>query len=284
MKVHYECLSCIITQAQKVTEFSTEDVQLRKKAMIKVAKFLGENFDKSSIPAIIGSEVFLMLYGYLGNDDPFWNYKTKSNTIARSLVDDIKRQMNIDLKTALKLSIAGNVIDFAVGYDPQRIEDDILEMIDSELYIDQSHKLFEKLSRAKTLLYLTDNCGEIYFDKLFLEKIRAEFPELKIYIAAKEGPIINDATVTDLLNAGFQDIGSIVSTGSRIVGVPLGKLSSKFVEIFRMTDVIIAKGQGNFETLSEFKDERVFYLLKAKCPPIARELKVPQGAMVCVKH
>lgn len=284
MKVHYECLPCIVTQSQRVAELSTGDVEKRREAMIRAAKFLGEHFDRDSIPAIVGSEVFLMLYDHLGNDDPFEAYKVRSNLLAKSLVEDLRRRLDINLKSALKLSIAGNVIDFAVGYDPEKIEEDIMRMLDEELYIDESRELFERLKNAKTLLYLTDNCGEIYFDRLFIERIKEEFPELRIYIAAKEGPIINDATVEDLLAAGFEDVGTVVSTGSRIVGVPPEGLSSEVLEIFGKADVIIAKGQGNFETLSEFRDGRVFYLLKAKCPPIARELGVPRGAMVCTKH
>ncbi len=284
MKVHYECLSCIVNQSQKVVELSTEDVEKRKAAMIKAAKFLGEHFDYNAIPAILGSQVFLMLYDYLGNNDPFEGYKTRSNLLAKSLVEDLKKKLDIELESALKLSIAGNVIDFAVGYNPEKIEEDIMKMVDEELYVDKSMELFESLKKAKTLLYLTDNCGEVYFDRLFLETIKDEFPELKIYIAAKEGPIINDATVKDLLRADFDELGEVISTGSRIVGVPPQGLSPTFLRVFREVDVIIAKGQGNFETLSEFGDKRVFYLLKAKCPPIARELEVPRGAMVCTRH
>ncbi|GAB6102700.1 damage-control phosphatase [Thermococcus atlanticus] len=284
MKVHYECLSCIVTQSQRVAELSTEDAGKRREAMIKAAKFLGEHFNHDAIPAILGSEVFLMLYDYLENDDPFKAYKVRSNLLAKSLVEDLRKKLTIDLKCALKLSIAGNVIDFAVGYDPEKIEEDIMKMLDEELYIDESGELFERLKNAKTLLYLTDNCGEIYFDRLFIERIKEEFPELRIYIAAKEGPIINDATVEDLLAAGFGDVGIVISTGSRIVGVPSGGLSSEFMEAFKEADLIIAKGQGNFETLSEFKDGRVFYLLKAKCPPLARELGVPRGAMLCLRR
>ncbi len=283
VKVHYECLSCIVSQSQKVAELSTSDVEERKRAMIKAARFMGKHFNHNAIPAVVGSEVFLTLYEHLGNNDPFREYKVKSNLLAKALAEDLRNRLDLDLKSALKLSIAGNVIDFAVGYNPEKIEEDIIRMLDEKLHIDESEALFERLGNSKVLLYLTDNCGEIYFDRLFLEKIKTEFPELEIYIAAKEGPIINDATVEDLLKAGFQEIGTVISTGSRIVGVPPSGLSSEFLEVFRKADIIIAKGQGNFETLSEFKDGRVFYLLKAKCPPIARELGVPRGAMLCVK-
>ena len=281
MKVHYECFSCIASQCQKIVEMGTEDLGVRKRGILRAAKAIAE-MKEDSIPAVIGSRVFLEVYDAIGNDDPFREYKELSNRLAEKVVSDLERE-NIDLKTALKLAIIGNVIDFAVGYSPERIEEDVRSMLGEELYIDNSDELFNRLSGAKILLYLTDNCGEIYFDRLFLRKIREEFPQLKIYIAGREGPIINDATVEDLRRAGLEEIGEVISTGTRIVGVPFGLVSREFMEVFEKADVIIAKGQGNFETLSERKDGRIFYLLKAKCRPIARELNVPQGSLLCVR-
>ena len=280
MKVHYECFSCAANQCQRIVEMGTNDLELRKKGVIEAAKLMAA-ISEASIPAIFGSEVFLGVYRAIGNDDPFRDYKELSNRLAEKVVEDLEKE-NPDIKTALKLAIIGNVIDFAVGYSPEKIEEDVKAMLGEELYIDHSNELFERLGKAKTLLYLTDNCGEIYFDRLFIKKLRETFPHLKIYVAAKEGPIINDATVEDLKNAGFDEFGGIISTGTRIVGVPLDRVSNEFIEVFEGVDVIIAKGQGNFETLSEIRDDRVFYLLKAKCMPIARELNVPPGSMVCM--
>ncbi|ASJ07096.1 damage-control phosphatase [Thermococcus pacificus] len=281
MKVHYECFACAANQCQKIVEIGTNDLELRRRGVIEAAKLMaGINGD--SIPAVFGSEVFLGVYRVIGNDDPFKEYKELSNRLAEKVVSDIEKE-GPNLKTALKLAIIGNVIDFAVGYSPERIEEDVKAMLSEELYVDHSDELFERLGKAKTLLYLADNCGEIYFDRLFIKKLKEAFPYLKIYVAAKDGPIINDATVEDLRKACFGEFAGIISTGTRIVGVPLDRVSDEFREVFEKADVIIAKGQGNFETLSEVKDNRVFYLLKAKCRPIARELGVPQGSMVCLK-
>ncbi|WP_338064612.1 ARMT1-like domain-containing protein [Thermococcus indicus] len=116
-----------------------------------------------------------------------------------------------------------------------------------------------------------------------LEFIRGRFPDLRIYVAAKDGPIINDATVGDLLEAGFDRFAEVISTGSRLPGTPLEYASEEFRGVFNAADVIIAKGQANFETLSDLRDRRVFFLLKAKCPPIARELGVEGGSLLCVR-
>ncbi|NJE00040.1 DUF89 domain-containing protein [Thermococcus sp. LS1] len=281
MKIHYECIACAVNQAQKIVEMSTPDLKKRREAMIFFARRIGKFFDESSVPATDGGRLFLELYRFLGDDDPFRDYKRRSTELAAKVAADIGEVG--DFGRALKLAIAGNVIDFAVGYDPEKIEEDILRMAEEELYVDESDVLFEELRRAKSLLYLVDNCGEIYFDKLLLGLIRKLFPGLNIYVAAKEGPIINDATVEDLREAGFEELAHVVSTGSRLPGAPMEYASKEFKEIFRKADVIIAKGQANFETLSDLKDSRIFFLLKAKCRPISRELNVPQGSLVCIR-
>ncbi|WP_048148260.1 damage-control phosphatase [Palaeococcus ferrophilus] len=281
MKIHYECFACAANQCQRIVEMGTDNLELRKKGVIEAAKLMA-SISGYSVPAIFGSEVFLGVYKVIGNDDPFKEYKELSNKLAEKVVSDLEKE-EMDIRTALKLAIIGNVIDFAVGYSPEKIEEDVKTMLKEELYIDHSDELFEALKSAKTLLYLTDNCGEIYFDRLFLKKLKETFPHLEIYIAGKEEPMINDATVEDLKKAGFEELGRVISTGTRIVGVPLDRVSEEFKSIFESADVIIAKGQGNFETLSEINDTRVFYLLKAKCRPIARELGVPQGSMVCMR-
>ncbi|NJE30595.1 DUF89 domain-containing protein [Thermococcus sp. 18S1] len=281
MRIHYECIACAVNQAQKIAEMSTEDFEKRRRAMLFVARKLGELFSEDSIPAVSGGILFLELYRFLGDDDPFNGYKETSTRLARKVARDIG--VPKDFKAALKLAIAGNVIDFAVGYDPSKMEEDIFGVTGEELRVDHSDELLRALENAGVLLYLTDNCGEVYFDRLLLEFIRRRFPGLRIYVAAKDGPIINDATVADLLEAGFNEFAEVISTGSRLPGTPLEHSSGEFRRIFNAADVIIAKGQANFETLSDLGDSRVFFLLKAKCPPIARELGVERGSLLCVR-
>ncbi|OYT33217.1 hypothetical protein B6U96_16760 [Archaeoglobales archaeon ex4484_92] len=237
MRIHYECFMCIANQCQRIIEMTTDDLEKRKTAAVFSAKLMGK-LKEDSISGIVASEIISELYKFLGIEDPFKEYKERSNEIAKKILED--------------------------------------------LYVDNSEELFKILKHARVLLYLTDNCGEIYFDKLFLKKIKESFPDLEIYIAGKEQPLINDATVNELRAAGLQEVGEIISTGFGVVGVPLDRISGRFKEIFDSADVIIAKGQANFETLNESNDRRIFYLLKAKCMPIARELRVPQGAMLCI--
>ena len=279
MRIHHECVACAINQCQKIVEMSLQGEKERKKAMLFSLKRAAELFSEESIPAVVGGLLFLDLYKFIGNDDPFKEYKRVSNEVARSLLPEFE---GADLRTALKLAIAGNVVDFSTGYTPERLEKDIRGVLSQELLIDHSENLFSLLEKGGKLLYLTDNCGEIYFDLLFIKTLLREFPGVEVFVGAKEGPIINDATVEDLLEAGFDEVGTVVSTGSRLPGTPLEYSSPEFRKLFRSVDVVIAKGQANFETLSGLGDGRVFFLLKAKCPAIAREIGVPIGSLLCL--
>jgi len=279
MRIHHECVACAINQCQKIVEMSLQGEKERKKAMLFSLKRAAELFSEESIPAVVGGLLFLDLYKFIGNDDPFKEYKRVSNEVARGLLPEFE---GVDLRTALKLAIAGNVVDFSTGYTPERLEKDIRGVLSQELLIDHSENLFSLLEKGGKLLYLTDNCGEIYFDLLFIKTLLREFPGVEVFVGAKEGPIINDATVEDLLEAGFDEVGTVASTGSRLPGTPLEYSSPEFRKLFRSVDVVIAKGQANFETLSGLGDGRVFFLLKAKCPAIAREIGVPIGSLLCL--
>ncbi|WP_297072926.1 damage-control phosphatase [Thermococcus sp.] len=279
MRIHHECIACAVNQCQKIIEMSLTDEASRRRAMLFSLKSASELFSEDSIPAVVGGLLFLDLYGFIGNDDPFENYKRVSNEVAKRLVGHFS---GADMRIALKLAIAGNVVDFSTGYNPEKLEGDIKQVLEGDLYIDHSDELFERLKHAKNLLYLVDNCGEIYFDRLFIERLLEEFPHLGVTVAGKEGPIINDATVDDLVNAGFEELAEVISTGSRLPGTPIEHVSDEFLKVFHSVDVIIAKGQANFETLSELNDSRIFFLLKAKCPAIAREIGVPMSSLLCL--
>ena len=281
MRIHHECVACAINQCQKIVEMSLPGEEARRDAMLFSLKRASKLFSEDSIPAVVGGLLFLDLYEFIGNDDPFRDYKRLSNEIARRLVENYG---DSDLRTSLKLAIAGNVVDFSTGYNPKRLEEDIKRVLMEELYVDHSGDLFDNLGHAEKLLYLVDNCGEIYFDRLFIEKLKDEFPNVEVFVAGKAGPIINDATVDDLIEAGFGELAEIISTGSRLPGTPIEHVSEEFLRVFRSVDVIVAKGQANFETLSELNDSRIFFLLKAKCPAIAREIGVPIGSLLCLNQ
>ena len=137
--------------------------------------------------------------------------------------------------------------------------------------------------KAREVLYLADNVGEIVFDKLLIEKLKNYGVTVKV--ALKEKPILNDACISDALEVGLDDIAELVSTGTDSIGVIYEDLSPEFKEIFQKADMVIAKGLGNYEGLDEMDlgDKPVFCLLNAKCQPVARDIGVKEGDNVVLR-
>ena len=132
-------------------------------------------------------------------------------------------------------------------------------------------------ANAQDILYLADNAGEIVFDRLLIEQL----PMQKITVVVKGFPIINDATMEDAVAAGLTEIVSVIDNGSDAPGTILEICSDAFVSRFEQADLIITKGQGNYETLSDI-DKNIYFILKAKCPVIASDLGCPIGQMVLI--
>ena len=178
-------------------------------------------------------------------------------------------------ETALRLAIAGNIIDYGIGNDFD-IHDTIDKVLNSDFAIDDSLQLKQALSEVKTVLYLGDNCGEMVFDKLFIETIM--HPNL-IY-AVRRAPVINDATLDDAKYVGMDLVANVISNGYDAPSTLLEHCSTDFLEVFDRADVIISKGQGNLEGLLGKTDKAVYYLLMVKCEVIANALSVPVNFFV----
>ena len=176
---------------------------------------------------------------------------------------------------ALRLSIAGNVMDYGANssFDIHQTIDHVIE---AELAIDHTKELREKIKEAKKILYLGDNAGEIVFDKLFIEIMMHH----DVTYVVKGGPVLNDATIEDAIAVGMDLSADIISNGFDAPSTILSNSSQEFVNKFNEADLIISKGQGNFEGLAGYHDPRVFYLLMAKCDVISEILKVKKGSFV----
>jgi uncharacterized protein with ATP-grasp and redox domains len=184
------------------------------------------------------------------------------------------------LETAFRLAIAGNIID--LGVKTSIAESDIEKIITNCLTADFDKSHFEyfidSVSRSERILYLTDNAGEIIFDKLLIEQLPLE----KITVAVRGKPVINDATMEDAEFAGLTNIVNVIDNGSDAPGTILEDCSQDFRDCFEKADLIIAKGQGNYETLSEI-NKKIFFILKVKCPVIARNIGCEVGEMILQK-
>ena len=179
-------------------------------------------------------------------------------------------------ETALRIAVAGNIIDFGVHTnDSIQIRATIEKALEAQFAIDHIRELKDRLCHASLVLYLADNAGEIVFDRLFVEQIGAG----RVVCAVRHAPIINDATLDDAEQAGLCDVCRVISSGCTAPGTLIRECSDEFKTLFSSADIVISKGQGNFETLNH-TDRDIFFLFMVKCQVISREVSVPVGGFV----
>lgn len=223
-------------------------------------------------------ELHHILESYTHNPDPYKEEKRANNDQALNLIPESEKLVNQahdPFRTALRIAIAGNIIDFAAN-DNFNITATIDKALNSEFAVDHSRQLKEALERAKSVLYLGDNAGEIVFDKLFIETIK--HPNLTFVV--RGGPVINDATMEDAEYVGMNNIARVISNEYDAPSTIIHKSGKLFQQYFSDADLIISKGQGNLEGLLPLNDKRIYFLLMVKCNVIAELLKVNKDDLV----
>jgi uncharacterized protein with ATP-grasp and redox domains len=232
-----------------------------------------------AIPSEIGREAYRLISEKTGIPDPYARIKKECTQKALFLYPGLKERVAASedrLSMAVRMAIVGNVIDFGVHthFDLDR---DLDILLSQELTVDHYHTFRLALKKARNILYLADNAGETVFDRILIEEMGKP-----VVYAVREKPIINDAVWTDALDAGMDKAAQIISSGIDAPGTILSMCSEYFLKIFRSADLIISKGQGNYEGLSEGA-RPVFFLLKAKCNVIARDIGVKEGSLILMK-
>jgi len=275
MKTYLECIPCFFKQALFAARAATDDEAVLKRVLDGVARLVpGIPLDQP--PPETARGVYAAVREATGVSDPFRGHKDESITRALALYGEMKDTVDRaddPLQAAVRIAIAGNVID--LGADPDfDVERELREVQQKELGIDDYDAFREAVASARTVLYLGDNAGETVFDRLLIEAMGKD----TVY-AVRDTPIINDATVEDALRSGVGEVARVVSSGCDAPGTILRRCSPEFREIFDTADLIVSKGQGNFETLSDV-DAPIFYLLKTKCPVIAQHLGTHNGDLV----
>ncbi len=278
MKVYLDCVPCLLRQALEAARFVTNDEKVQKKILKKALIGLdGVNWDTS--PLEIAHVIHRIVRKESGVDDPYRAIKRKYNDIALKMYSNLKSMVDqspTPLLTALRLAIAGNIIDYGAGsnFDLDRT---ILDVLEKEFKIYDLSEFMLTLKTANNLTYLADNAGEIVFDKILIETILGEYDLDKILFVIKDEPIINDATEEDAIYVGIDEIQGIefLKVGVGVLGNGMSYSSKEFWKILAQSDMIIGKGQGNYESLSD--RGKIFFLLMAKCPVIAKDLGVSIG-------
>ena len=273
----YRCFFCFVRASEKLLEKESISEEAKSSFTLDMISLYQNKRSNFSAP-LFSRELHHILRSYTHNPDPYKEVKKANNDQAIKMQPELEyiiQQSEDKFNTALRLAIAGNIIDFAAS-DNFDLQATIDKALLSEFAIDHSTELRDRIISAKSILYLGDNAGEIVFDKLFIETIK--HPNL-IYVV-RGSPIINDATMEDAEYVGMHEIANVISNGYDAPSTIPDKSDKQFQKYFREADLIISKGQGNLEGLFPLNDNRIFFLLMVKCNVIAEFLKVEKERLV----
>jgi len=278
MKAQLECIPCIMKQALNTARRATNDLVEIRTILAKTAEYVA-TLNLDTTPADASNYAYRVTSEVTGVSDPYEDDKKRYNELCLEKTPALRKAIDSaddPIRTAVRLAILGNVIDMGIGYSFD-LEAELDRVLNTEFAIDD-YGLFRRHidGGGKRILYLGDNAGEIVFDRLLIERL---IPEHEVTFVVKRGPIINDATMEDAKYVGLTDMVEVIDTGSNGIGVKWDAVSDAFLERYEASDIIISKGQGNFETNSE-RDKDTYFLLKAKCDCVAEVLGVSFGDIV----
>ena len=281
MKLNLDCIPCFQRQALQAVRFISDDEKLHERVLREVAKKLLEsNWDLT--PPELAHQVHSIVKRITNENDPYKEVKRESNDLVLKMYPELKEKVKKSrdpLRTAVRLAIAGNIIDFGVLQE-FNLEETIREVLKKKFAIDDYKTLKEKLKDAETLLFFVDNAGEVGLDKLLVETFLEAKKLEKIDFVVKGGPIINDATLEDAVYMGLDGLpnSEFLAISNGEVGTGPARSSQTVKRWIREHDLVISKGQGNYEGLSEHNG--LFFMLMVKCPIIASDLGVNVGDII----
>jgi len=279
MRPQPECLACIFRRA--VFEANLVNPDKAMDVVKTLLNLLCNEFDESKQSIKVWTKVHAKINEILGTDDPYRELKRRSNEIALQLFPlamEYYERSEDKLRAAELLAIIGNVLDFGVGVNsPEEFEGVFHSLIKEGIGYDDTDKLRRHLHGH--IVYITDNCGEIVFDKILIRELKKQVE--KITLLVRGMPILSDATREDVAYVGLDnEVDEVRDTGMFAVGIDMDRASDELKELLYSADLIIAKGMGNYEALSESELRPIAYLLRTKCDPVARDIGVPKGTNV----
>ena len=281
MKTYLECLPCFLKQTLKVMELNSIEENKRQVIMKRIMENLA-NIDLNKTPPEFAKVIYGTITDSLGSKDLYKEIKERDNKHALSLVPEVLELINNSenpLFTAVKIAVAGNIIDFASSQD-YNVKKTINQVIENGFIVNDFEMFKKEIEKAKSVAYIADNSGEIVFDKLLIEEIMKK-NNCKIDFFVRGFPIINDATKYDARLVGIHDLEN-VEIKEIVDGFPNTE-NKELIDSLEKYDLIISKGQANYECLSEF-NANIYFLLITKCPTIARDLGVEIGESLIKKQ
>jgi len=285
LKVEAECASCLLARATVEVYEATTNPALRFRAIQEVIKLLNKEFGPTVIPAEIGTKRDRLIKRLTGNNDPYKRSKKMSNEkalkllpYARKIVESSYTQQE-RFKKACLCAIVGNIMEFDIPghkFSFKTLTKSFREAA-KDLVVDDIDKTYEITKKARSVLYLADNAGEIVFDTLLVEQLKNM--GLKVTYVVKSGPVINDATLEDVEFSGMNKIAdNILTTGTDAVGLLKKEVSPEFLKVYDEAELVFAKGMGYAETLTEYKLMKPHLLLfRTKCNPVANYFCAPRN-------
>lgn len=291
MKTYLECIPCFYKQALEAAVLAKAPKKIQKRVLDKLSKKMPD-IDMKLPPPHMGRVIYDLVKKETKKKDPYKQVKIKSNQLALKLYPHLKKKVEKSrnrLLVAAELACIGNIIDLGVK-NSAKVEEEVDQFLKGNFVLNKKHtravfsfKEFKKaLEKSNSIVYLGDNAGEIVFDKILIEEIRREWLSKKIYFVVRDKPIINDVLKKDAVACGIDKIATVISSGCDSPGTILSICNKDFLKIYRKADIIVSKGQGNFEALSKQK-RPIFFLFRAKCPIVAKELNCKLGDVV-LKH
>jgi hypothetical protein len=281
VRTDLECLPCFFGQITRTLKHAGVNGDQGR----GIARRAGEIVASASleeVPARTSTLIHRLLRAESGVD-PYQEVKTTYNRIALDFLPELTRiaaSMPDRLEGGVRAAIAGNVIDFGI-YDHIDLQRSIEESFRLELSRDSFVAFRHAVETAGRILYLCDNAGEIVFDRVLLRILQEQGKS--VTVAVKGAPVINDATLEDAAEAGITEYTELIDNGSDGIGTLLESCSERFQDAYRSADMIISKGQANFETLEQTRDPRLFFLFKIKCPVVGRALGRENGGIVLMQ-
>jgi uncharacterized protein with ATP-grasp and redox domains len=283
-----ECIPCSVRQAMRTARMAGLNEELQKQAVMEAMRVLAQE-DHNTSPAVIATKAIRASEKFYPGIDPFERVKWETTVEALAMYEHIKPRVMEDLagmrpveriSHTAKLAAAGNIIDFGVSSEFD-LEATLEETLSRDLAVDHSDRLYEGLASGGIFLLVSDNAGEIVFDRFLLDEAVRLGSE--VYVSVKSGSILNDATYEDAVRAGIAHPIKIVETGSSSLGLILDECTPELRDLFERAAVVLSKGQANYETLDD-ASRSVFFILRAKCHVLADHMGVPTGASVLMEH
>ncbi len=282
MTIDKACVECIINQSVKVAEALLASPSLADE-MTSTIKKMSSDFSFDDNPPEIASYVYEKMAQLANKTDLYDEVKELSTKKALSFIPLLKDKLSLSnnkLLTATKIAVAGNVIDLAAAVEFD-LEEELGKVFDTEFAYNDFNLLEKKLSNAKTVLVIGDNVGEHIFDYLFIETLKELYPDADYSYMVRGNPIINDVTIFEAREAGFDELCELVDSGVNTPGFVYNRANSYSKELFDRVDLVISKGMGNYECLSPSHRKNICFLLKVKCEVVASSLEKEVGDIVC---